>query len=91
MCDTTNENYMLHHCHKCPNQNQVFMKSLFPEIFKKKIIYINFKQWVNTDISQLDHCDKSVEDFAKTVCDLLHDLTENHFSKKQNEYFKKIF
>ena len=52
---------------------------------------IKYKQWVSTDRSQLQDKEELADDFITLLWDMLHMLTEHHFTaKNQNQYLKGL-
>ena len=52
---------------------------------------MKYKQWVNTDRSQLEDKEEFADEFITLLSDMLYKLPEHHFiAKSQNQYLKDL-
>ena len=90
VCDMSNQNYMLHHCDFCPSE--VVVRDVLKEQLQSNnhSETINYKQWFSIEKSQLVENEEEIEDFLEKLLSMLHDLTEHHFTaKNQSNFFKE--
>ena len=75
-----NQKCMLQHCDDSPGKTDVkcFLKEQLLQQYSPGD-NIKFKQWVSTDISQLEDKEEFFDDFLQKLSEMLHDLTKHHF------------
>ena len=86
ICSTENSYCMLHHCNLCPEQTRAhnFLKE---QLLLNYMIedLIKYKQWFNTNRSNLGEHKEDFNDFLDKLTSLFFELTEHHFIAKKTK------
>lgn len=90
VCSVENEHCMMGRCKDCPGREGLkqFLNSLEECMILEEIEY---KQWVNTDKTQLVTIKEQISDFIDNLVNKIVSLTRHHFtSKAQSAYLKYL-
>ena len=84
VCNMTSQKCMLNHCDNCPQQS-VIKDFLTVQLLKNydTSSSISFKQWVNTDHSQLLEKEYDFDEFIDSLTTMFIELTEHHYIAKK--------
>ena len=94
VCNTSNQDCMLHSCDSCSNLIEV--EKYLLDLFEKNNFgtedTINFKQWMQKERGiSLVNCALTVEEFVKEICNKFNKLRAHHFIvKAQSAYLFKL-